>query len=72
MKSSIIILNSILFGFSAGIFHIQEISAFICYWIEVQTETTVAKIKKKSHNFSSFYAFVSEIAYMCIQTLKNG
>lgn len=39
--------------------------------IEVQTETMVAKIKK-SHNFSSFYAFVSEIAYMCIQTLKNG
>lgn len=31
MKSSVIILNSTLFGFSTGIFHIEKISAFVRY-----------------------------------------
>lgn len=32
MKSSVIILNPTLFGFNAGIFHIEKISAFVRYW----------------------------------------
>lgn len=62
MKSSVIILNSTLFGFNAGIFHIEKISAFVRYWGRKPTKKKKRKLEYKEHPQFKF------ILYLCFKS----